>query len=218
MPAPLIKICGLSTQETMAVALDAGADMVGLVFFPKSPRHVSYETAKMLADMARGRAEIVALTVDADDALLSEIVEKVAPDWLQLHGAESPERVAEIAKKFGLPVMKAIGVREAADIDKARAFEPVCDRILFDSKPPKGAEVPGGSGNAFDWHLMEDLDLAKPFMLSGGLDADNVAEALSITRAPAVDVSSGVERERGVKDEGLIRAFIAAVRGGNTQT
>ncbi|AXS38912.1 phosphoribosylanthranilate isomerase [Breoghania sp. L-A4] len=215
MPSPVtIKICGLSTRETMAVALEAGAGMVGLVFFPKSPRHVSYDQASELAAMARGRAEIVALTVDADDTLLGEIVAKVAPDWLQLHGSESPERVREIAEKFGCRVIKAIGVRAAADIAKATAYEPVCDMILFDSKPPKDADVPGGSGLSFDWHLMEDLDLAKPFMLSGGLDAGNVAEALSITRARAVDVSSGVERERGVKDPALIRAFVAAVNGG----
>ncbi len=215
MASPVtIKICGLSTRETMQAALDAGADMVGLVFFPRSPRHVSYETAADLAAMARGRAEIVALTVDADDVLLAEIVEKVSPDWLQLHGSESPERVREIRAKFGVRVMKAIGVRGAGDIAAAAAYEPVCDTILFDSKPPKDADVPGGSGRSFDWHLMEDLDLTKPFMLSGGLDAGNVAEALSVTRARAVDVSSGVERERGVKDPALIRAFVAAVKDG----
>lgn len=215
MPKPLIiKTCGLSTVETVDAALDAGADMIGLVFFPRSPRHVSFEQAAMLAKRIRGKAELVALTVDADDALLGQIIDAVAPDWLQLHGSETPERVKEIREKFAPSVMKAIGVREAADIAKASAYEPVCDRILFDSKPPKSADVPGGTGKSFDWHLLENLDLTKPFMLSGGLDADNVAEALAVTHAPALDVSSGIERERGVKDPALIAAFIAAARGG----
>lgn len=214
MSAPLIiKTCGLSTVETVDVALGAGADMIGLVFFPKSPRHVSFELASKLAARIKGRAELVALTVDADDALLGQIIAAIDPDWLQLHGQETPERVKEIREKFGRRVMKAIGVREAADIAKASAYEPVCDRILFDSKPPKSADVPGGTGKSFDWHLLENLDLTKPFMLSGGLDAENVAEALEITHAPALDVSSGIEAERGIKDPALIAAFISAARG-----
>lgn len=207
-----IKICGLSTPETMDVALDAGADMVGLVFFPPSPRHVASETATVLAGRARSRAEIVALTVDADDTLLTEIIEIADPDWLQLHGSEPVERVAEIRARFGKPVMKAIGVREATDLDAATAYVGVADRILFDSKPPKDAAVPGGTGKSFDWHLMENLDLGAPFMLSGGLDAGNVARALAITGARAVDVSSGVEASRGVKDPALICHFIETVR------
>ncbi|MEI2386874.1 phosphoribosylanthranilate isomerase [Breoghania sp. JC706] len=207
----IVKICGLSTTNTMNAALDAGADMVGLVFFPKSPRHVSMETARDLAALARGRAEIVALTVDADDALLGEIVDQVAPDWLQLHGSESPERVREIRERFETPVMKAFGIRERDDLKAVSRYVGIADRILFDSKPPRDAEVPGGSGKRFDWRLMENLDLDVPFMLSGGLDADNVAEALDITGAGAVDVSSGVEAERGVKDARLIRRFIETV-------
>ena len=214
MSAPLIiKTCGLSTVETVDAALGAGADMIGLVFFPKSPRHVSFELASKLAARIKGKAELVALTVDADDALLEQIIKAIDPDWLQLHGSETPERVKEIREKFGRRVMKAIGVREAADIAKTSAYEPVCDRILFDSKPPKSADVPGGTGKSFDWHLLENLDLTKPFMLSGGLDAENVAEALEITHAPALDVSSGIEAERGIKDPALIAAFISAARG-----
>ena len=207
----IVKICGLSTTDTMNAALDAGADMVGLVFFPKSPRHVSMETARDLAALARGRAEIVALTVDADDALLGEIVGQIAPDWLQLHGSESPERVREIRERFETPVMKAFGIRERDDLKAVSRYAGIADRVLFDSKPPRDAEVPGGSGKRFDWRLMENLDLDVPFMLSGGLDADNVAEALDITGAGAVDVSSGVEAERGVKDARLIRRFIETV-------
>ena len=208
----LVKICGLSTSDTMKTALDAGADMVGLVLFPPSPRHVSLETAAELAKIARGRAEIVALTVDADDALLAEITEKVTPDWLQLHGSEMPERVREIRGRFATPVMKALGIRGRDDLEAVGGYAGIADRILFDSKPPKDATVPGGSGKRFDWHLLEGLDLDVPFMLSGGLDAGNVAEALDITGARAVDVSSGVEASRGVKDPALIRTFIETVR------
>lgn len=208
----LIKICGLSTPTTMITALDAGADMVGLVFFAKSPRHVSFEVAAELAQIANGRAQIVALTVDADDALLGAIAEKVGPDWLQLHGMETPERVREIKDRFKLPVMKAFGIRERADLAAVPAYAGIADRILFDSKPPRNAAVPGGSGKRFDWHLLESLDVDAPFMLSGGLDAGNVAEALKITGAHAVDVSSGVESTRGVKDPALIRTFIETVR------
>ncbi|MDJ0930401.1 phosphoribosylanthranilate isomerase [Breoghania sp.] len=208
----LIKICGLSTADTMKTALDTGADLVGLVFFPKSPRHVFFDTARELADMARGKAEIVALTADADDALLTEITDKINPDWLQLHGSETPERMREIRNRFATPVMKALGIREHGDLDAIERYAGIADRILFDSKPPKGATVPGGSGKRFDWHLLESLDLDTTFMLSGGLDAGNVADALEITGAGAVDVSSGVEAARGVKDPVLIRTFIETVR------
>ncbi|WP_319774775.1 phosphoribosylanthranilate isomerase [Breoghania sp.] len=206
-----IKICGLSTPKTMETALEAGADLVGLVFFPPSPRHVSMELAAHLAAQARGRAGIVALTVDADDALIDEIAKEVDPDMFQLHGKEPPERADAIRARTGKPVMKAFGIRERGDLDAVAAYSGHIDRVLFDSKPPKDAAVPGGTGKSFDWHLMESLDLDAPFMLSGGLDAGNVTQALSITGAEAVDVSSGVEADRGVKDPALIRAFIETV-------
>ncbi|NRG16804.1 phosphoribosylanthranilate isomerase [Rhizobiales bacterium] len=209
MTDPLVKICGLSTPETLDAALDAGAAMVGLVFFPKSPRNISIENASRLAERARGRAEIVALMVDPDDGLIDEVVERVKPDWLQLHGKETPERCARIKMRTGLKLMKALGVSEGSDIDAAMPYIGIVDRFLFDAKPPKGGEVPGGNGIAYDWSLLKELDLGVPVMLSGGLAPDTIAEALAISGVSAVDVSSGVERERGVKDENLIRAFIA---------
>ncbi|MBD1546562.1 phosphoribosylanthranilate isomerase [Labrenzia aggregata] len=208
-----IKICGLSTEETMQAALDAGADMVGLVFFPKSPRHVPLSTACRLADMARGKAEIVALTVNMDLDGLSRINELVNPDWFQFHGEETPEACAAAKVMFQKKIMKAVPVSERADLEQAQFYAIVADMILFDAKPPKGSDLPGGNGVSYDWTLLKDLDLAKPFMLSGGLDASNVAEAIEKSGTTAVDVSSGVEREKGVKDCDLIRAFVAAARG-----
>ena len=209
----LVKICGLRTPETVEAALAGGADMVGLVFFPRSPRNVSIEEAKRLRAVVGDRAAVVALVVDADDALLDAIRDEVRPDLLQLHGRETPERVAAIRERTGLPVMKALGVSDAADLARAAAYAPVADRRLFDAKPPQGAVLPGGNGVAFDWRLLAGLDLPKPFMLSGGLDPGNVAEALAVTRAPGVDVSSGVERAPGDKDPERIAAFIKAARG-----
>ena len=208
----LVKICGLSTRETLEVALEAGADMVGFVFFPPSPRHLSLEMARDLGKQAKRRAIKVALTVDADDAKLSNIVEALEPDILQLHGRETVARLRDIKQKFGLEVMKAIAVESAADLASLPGYAAVADRMLFDARPPKGATRPGGLGAVFDWHLLENLDLKLPFMVSGGLNAENVAAALGVTRAGGVDVSSGVEREPGVKDGEMIRAFIRAAR------
>jgi phosphoribosylanthranilate isomerase len=207
-----VKICGLSTPEALEAALDAGADMVGFVFFPPSPRHLAFETASALGRGVRGRAQKVALTVDADDTLLTAIVAALEPDLLQLHGKEPPARVAAIRKNFGLPVMKAIAVAAKGDLGAVAAYAEVVDRMLFDGRPPREATRPGGLGKVFDWRLLEDLDPGVPFMLSGGLDAGNVSEALRITRAPAVDVSSGVERAPGEKDPDKIRAFVHAAR------
>ena len=208
----LVKICGLSTRETLDTALEAGADMVGFVFFPPSPRHLSLETARELGGQAKGRAAKVALTVDADDATLSNIVETLQPDLLQLHGKETIARVRDIKAKFGLPVMKVIAVETSADLDVLPGYASVADRILFDARAPKEASRPGGLGAVFDWHLLENLDLKLPFMVSGGLNAGNVAEAVRVTRAGGVDVSSGVERSPGIKDLELIRDFIRAAR------
>jgi phosphoribosylanthranilate isomerase len=207
-----VKICGLSTPETLDVALQAGADMVGFVFFPASPRHISLETARELGRQAKDRAVKVALTVDADNATLANIVETLRPDILQLHGGESVARLRDIKQAFGLPVMKAIPVERPEDLATLAGYAAVADRILFDARAPKGATRPGGLGAVFDWHLLEKLDLKLPFMVSGGLNADNVADAVRITRAGGVDVSSSVERAPGVKDPELIRAFIRAAR------
>ena len=208
----IVKICGLSRRDTLDVALDAGADMVGFVFFPPSPRHLSLEIGRELGRQARGRAVKVALTVDADDATLANIVEALAPDVLQLHGKETVARLRDIKQRFGLPVMKAIAVETAADLKSLPGYAAVADRILFDARAPQDATRPGGLGAVFDWHVLEKLDLQLPFMVSGGLNAGNVAEAVRVTRAGGVDVSSGVERTPGHKDPEMIRAFIRAAR------
>ena len=208
-----VKICGLSTPETVNAALAAGADLIGLVFFPNSPRNVTLSQAKVLADMARGRAKIVALVVDADDALLARIAETVKPDFIQAHGAETPGRVADIERRTGCPVIKAIRVKDAGDIAAAAQFSSVASLILYDAKAPETLShaLPGGNGHAFDWGLLEG-EVRPAFMLAGGLNPDNVADAIRVTGAPIVDVSSGVETAPGVKDSGLIRKFIEAAK------
>jgi phosphoribosylanthranilate isomerase len=208
----IVKICGLSTPETLDAALVAGADMVGFVFFPPSPRHVSLEVARDLGRLVKGRAKKVALSVDADDALLANSIDALQPDILQLHGKETTARLRDIKQKFGLPVMKAIAVETRADLTALPGYADIADRILFDARAPKGATRPGGLGAAFDWHLLENLDLKLPFMVSGGLNAANVAEAVRVTRAGGVDISSGVERAPGLKDPEMIRAFVRAAR------
>jgi phosphoribosylanthranilate isomerase len=213
-----VKICGLSTAETLDAALQAGADMVGFVFFAPSPRHIGLETARELGRLAVGRAAKVALTVDADDATLANIVETLQPDILQLHGEETVARLRDIKRAFGVPVMKAIAVETAADLTQLSSYATVADRILFDARAPKDATRPGGLGTAFDWHVLENLDLALPFMVSGGLTADNVAEAARLTGAGGLDVSSGVERAPGIKDPEMIRNFIRAARATEEMT
>ena len=208
----LVKICGLSTRETLDAALGAGADMVGFVFFPPSPRHLSLKAARELGNEVRGRATKVALTVDADDATLADVVSSLKPDILQLHGSESTARVKEIRQRFALEVMKAVAVKTAADLAALPGYAAVSDRILFDARPPSGATRPGGLGAPFDWHVLENLDIKLPFMVSGGLSAGNVEEALRVSRAGGVDVSSGVERTPGVKDPEMIERFIRAAR------
>ncbi len=208
----MVKICGLATAEALDVAIEAGADMVGFVFFPPSPRHLAFDTARTLGARARGRAQKVALTVDADDAWFDAVVEALRPDMLQLHGREPPARVGALRQRFGLPVMKAIAVEATADLAGLAGYAAVADRVLFDARAPREATRPGGLGRAFDWHVLENIDPGLPFMLSGGLDAGNVGAALRITRAPGVDVSSGVERVPGEKDPDKIRAFVRAAR------
>ena len=207
-----IKICGLSSAPTLSAALEAGADMVGFVFFEKSPRCVSYDEARGLAAQARQRAEIVALCVDASDEALLQIVAATEPDYLQLHGRESPERVSEIQRKFGVSAIKAIGVADASDFARAQEYRQAADALLIDAKPPKGAVLPGGNGVPFDWRLARNFHPRKPWLLSGGLGPSNVAEAIALSQARGVDVSSGVESAPGVKDIEKIKAFVAAAR------
>lgn len=211
-----VKICGLTTPEALQTALDDGADHVGFIFFAKSPRHIAPADAARLRVAARGRAKAVAVSVNADDETLDSIVSGMEPDMLQLHGNESPERVTAVKTRFGLPVMKAFAVRDAGDLDATQAYRGVADRFLFDAKPPAGAEVPGGNGVAFDWTLLSALDDDVDYMLSGGLNADNIGTALRQTGARAVDISSGVERAPGIKDTGLINAFFKAVDAART--
>lgn len=208
----IVKICGLTDAATVDAALEAGADMIGFVFFPKSPRHIEPRAARLLAMRARGRATIVALTVDADVPTFGRVVADVEPDILQLHGRETPARVNAIRVDYGRATMKAIGVATGADFDAAAPYERVADHLLIDAKPPQNAVLPGGNGVAFDWTLAKGFAPARPWLLSGGLDPDNVAEAIAATGARGVDVSSGVESAPGVKDIQKIRAFVAAAR------
>lgn len=208
-----VKICGLKTASALEVALVNGADYVGFVFFPPSPRNVSPEQAKVLAVKARGRAKIVALMVDPDDALIDTVTAAVAPDIIQLHGTETPDRVADIRRRANKPVMKAIKVRHRNDAHAALDYCGYADLILFDAPPPAGATRPGGHGEPFDWQALAGLNPNISYMLSGGLTPDNVAEAIRITGATIVDVSSGVERSPGEKDPDLVRRFLQAAKG-----
>ncbi|MGH6925462.1 MAG: phosphoribosylanthranilate isomerase [Propylenella sp.] len=205
-----VKICGLSEEESVDAALQAGADFVGFMLFPPSPRNVSLERAAALAARARGRAKIVAVTVDGDDTLFRGIAETLRPDILQLHGKETPERVSAIRAAFGISVMKVFGVATRNDLSAYADYS--TDRLLLDAKPPKDATRPGGHGVAFDWTILAGFAPSVPWFLSGGLDPKNVATALRATRAPGVDVSSGVESAPGKKDLGRIDAFVRAVR------
>jgi phosphoribosylanthranilate isomerase len=206
-----VKICGLKTEEAVNAALDAGATHIGFIFFDKSPRNIDPETAGRLRELATGRAKVVAVSVDADDARLDRIVERVKPDLLQLHGKETPERVAELRRRYRLPVMKAFSLRERDDLETIEPYVGIADRFLFDAKPPAGSQLPGGNGVAFDWHLLSGLDRRIDYMLSGGLNADNIAQAVDQTGTTGIDVSSGVESAPGVKETGLIAKFFKAV-------
>jgi len=209
----LVKICGLSTPETLEAALGAGADFVGFVRYPKSPRHVSLDLGHKLSLQARGRARRVVLLVDPTDEAIAQAVEAINPDLIQLHGSESPQRVAEIRSMVKRPVMKAVGIAEPSDLQALTPYADGVDHILLDAKPPRtGQALPGGNGVSFDWRLLDGLDRKLSFMLSGGLNPDNVAEAIRLTKPKAVDVSSGVESGPGLKDPARIEAFIRAAR------
>ena len=207
-----IKICGLKTDDALAAALAGGASHVGFIFFAKSPRNIDPAEAGRLRKAAMGKAKTVAVTVDADDAALDATVGAMSPDMLQLHGSETPERVAAVRARYGLPVMKAFSVREARDLEAIASYRGVADRFLLDAKPPAGSELPGGNGEPFDWRLLAGLDAGVDYMLSGGLNAANIGEALRLTNPPGIDISSGVESAPGVKDTALIEGFFRAVR------
>jgi phosphoribosylanthranilate isomerase len=209
--SPDIKICGLKTPEAVDRALERGATHVGFIFFEKSPRYVEPDMAGRLAERVRGKAKIVAVTVNPDNDDLDEIMSLVKPDMLQLHGDESPERVLTIKSMYNVSVMKALPVRDRDDLRRVESYIGIADRFLFDAKPPKGSDLPGGNGVSFDWNLMSWLDGQVDYMLSGGLTKDNIAVALACTGAPGIDISSGVESAPGVKDLNKIDAFFDAV-------
>ena len=211
-----VKICGVRTPAIVETASEAGADFIGLVLFAKSPRHVELEEARVLAAVARGKIGTVAVLVDPDDALVDGVVERVRPDFLQLHGSETPERVTAIRTRAGLPVMKAIAVAEACDVADAGKYAASADFILFDAKASPDALLPGGNGVPFNWDALKGIK--PPFALSGGLTPDTVGEAIRLTGASLVDVSSGVERAPGEKDAELVRRFIRAAKGGSPQS
>ena len=210
---PDAKICGLSTPEAVQAAVEGGAGYVGFVFFPPSPRDVAPARAAELAAPARAAGVmVVAVTVDASDDQLDAISAALAPDLIQLHGHETPERVAAVKARTGVRAIRALRVGDAADLDAAAAFEPVADQLMFDARPPRDAILPGGNGAAFDWAILQGRRFTRPWFLAGGLDAGNVAEAVAGSGAAQVDVSSGVESAPGVKDPASIRAFLEAVR------
>lgn len=206
-----VKICGLRTPEAVDAALAGGSTHIGFIFFPKSPRHVTPDEAARLRERAQGKALAVAVTVDASDAQLDEIVATMRPDMLQLHGKETPDRVLAVKARYGLPVIKALSIGEAADLGRLEPYKGVADRFLLDAKPPAGSELPGGNGVAFDWSILQGLEKGTGYLLSGGLTPDNVGEALRQASPPGLDVSSGVESAPGVKDLGRIEAFFRAI-------
>lgn len=217
MADPLIvKICGIRTPEMLEAAIEAGADMVGFMHFPRSPRHVELEDLTELIPLARGRVETCVVLVNPDNSCVMEVA-ALSPDWLQLHGPETPHRVSAIRDEAGIAILKALPIGSPADVAAVSEFVEVADRLLLDAKPPKGAERPGGLGQTFDWALLEALDPGVSFMLSGGLTPETVADAIRTVRPFGVDVSSGVETAPGRKDAGLIRAFIERARAAHGQ-
>jgi len=203
-----IKICGLSTKEAVDAVIADGASHMGLIFFEKSPRHISLAQALLLSDHAGKHIKKVPVTVNADDTYLGLILEAVDADMLQLHGSETPARVAEVKRLFNLPVMKAVSIREQNDLEKIKPYFGIADQFLFDAKPPEGSDLPGGNGVAFNWEIMDQLGEDVPYMLSGGLNAGNVSEAVAQSSASAIDASSGVESAPGIKDIALIKEFL----------
>lgn len=213
LPRVGAKICGLSTPETVKTAFDGGAAFLGFIFFEKSPRNVAPETAARLIEPVRGRGvKTVAVTVDPDDALIDRLMATMRPDLIQVHGQETPSRVREIAARAGVGVIKALSVSSSADVDQAGVFDTVAEHLMFDARPVEGSALPGGTGARFDWGLLAGRRFSRPHFLAGGLDPWNVAEAIRVSGAPLVDVSSGLERGPGLKDPALITAFLDAVK------
>lgn len=210
--ATLVKICGINSAEAADAAARGGADFAGLVFHPKSPRHVTAEAARSLAQRLRGRVRLVALVVDPRDEDIVHVMNNAVPDFLQLHGSESPARVNEVREKFGLPVIKVLPVADASDFANLPAYEEAADMLMFDAKPPANADRTGGHGVAFDWQLLRSRTISRPWFLAGGLNTENIARAIAASNAPGVDVSSGVETAPGVKSPEMIQSFIAAAR------
>lgn len=204
-----IKVCGLSTNESIDAVIEGGATHLGFIFFEKSPRHISIEQARTLSNHAGNRILKVAVSVNADDEYMADMVEAMQPDILQLHGSESVDRIKQLQSKYSLPVMKAFAISEVSDFEKVMPYIGIADKFLFDAKPPENSELPGGNGVAFDWEIMDALPKNVPYMLSGGLDASNVCEAVERSGAKAVDISSGVEGAAGVKNIKLIEEFLA---------
>ena len=207
-----IKICGLSTSEAIAACADAGADLIGFIFFAKSPRNVTPSQAARLKSASERSVPCVAVSVNAEDDFLDEIVAQLKPDFLQLHGSETPGRVEEIKSRYALPIIKAFAIRTKEDFDRLRPYEGLADKFLLDAKAPEGSDLPGGNGVSFDWNLLAEQEFSTPYMLSGGLDGDNILEALQISGAKSIDISSGVESSPGVKDIAKIAAFIKTIR------
>jgi phosphoribosylanthranilate isomerase len=207
-----VKICGLTSPDAIDAAVRAGAAYGGLVFHPKSPRFVTLDQARVLADAMRGRLKIVALITDMDDAGIEAVITAVKPDFLQLHGSESARRTAYIRGKFCVPVIKALPVADVSDLAAAAEYESTADMLMFDARPPKDASRPGGHGAAFDWKILAGRSFTKPWFLAGGLDPDNVARAITLSGAQMVDVSSGVESAPGVKDAARIADFVNATK------
>jgi phosphoribosylanthranilate isomerase len=207
--ALLVKICGINSAESADAAVRARADFAGLVFHPASPRHLTFEAARALAERMRGRVRLVALVADAGDEMIAEVLKAVNPDFLQLHGKESPTRAAAVRGRFGVPLIKAIPVAEGADLASVPCYEQSCDMFLFDAKAPEGL-APGGHGAPFDWQLLRGRTFSRPWLLAGGLTPENVARAVAAANAPGVDVSSGVESAPGIKSADLIAAFVSA--------
>lgn len=210
--AVLVKICGINSAEAADAAARAGADFAGLMFHPKSPRHVTPEDARSLAQRLRDKVRIVAVIVDPRDEDIVHAMNNAVPDFLQLHGSESPARVGEIREKFGIPIIKVLPVAEAADFANLPAYEDAADMLMFDAKPPANADRAGGHGVAFDWQLLRSRTISRPWFLAGGLTPENVSRAIAAANAAAVDVSSGVETAPGVKNPELIQSFIASAR------
>ena len=211
-----VKICGINSVESADAAVRAGADYCGLVFHPKSPRNLSRDQAGALAAFMRGRTRLVALFADAGDEEIHDIVKFVRPDFLQLHGSETPERVGALRSRFGIPIIKAVAIADMSDVANAARHEIAADMLLLDAKSPDGAMRPGGHGAAFDWQLLRGRKFSKPWLLAGGLNADNVARAIHSADAPGVDVSSGVETAPGIKSPEMISAFVIAARAATT--